>query len=114
MRHPKPTPLALLAPMLAALALALTVAAASAAAPGPASRSHAASVAAPPAPLTPTQQHYLSLAQSGVAQAKARWSDKRLGWYDSPVIKPPSFNLPYLSADLKSSRPHHFVYLRVR
>jgi hypothetical protein len=84
MRRPKPTLLALIAPMLAALVLATTgPVAASAAAPGPASRTHAASVAAPPAPLTPTQQHYLSLAQNGVAQAKARWSDKRLGWYDS-------------------------------
>ncbi len=29
------------------------------------------------------QQHYLALAQQGVASAKARWSDHRLGWYDS-------------------------------
>ncbi len=34
-------------------------------------------------PLTPAQQHYLQLAQTGVAQAKARWADHRLGWYDS-------------------------------
>ncbi len=34
-------------------------------------------------PLAPAQQHYLALAQQGVASAKARWSDHRLGWYDS-------------------------------
>jgi hypothetical protein len=34
-------------------------------------------------PLSPAQQHYLALAQQGVASAKARWSDHRLGWYDS-------------------------------
>jgi len=34
-------------------------------------------------PLTPTQQHYLALAREGVASAKARWADRRLGWYDS-------------------------------
>jgi Glycosyl hydrolase family 76 len=33
--------------------------------------------------LTPTQQHYLTLAQQGVAQAKRRWANRRLGWYDS-------------------------------
>ncbi len=87
MRHPKPTLSALLAPTLAALAalaLAATVPTASSAAPAnPAGRARAASVASAPAPLTPAQQHYLALAQQGVAQAKARWSDKRLGWYDS-------------------------------
>jgi hypothetical protein len=41
-----------------------------------------ASAAAPP-PLTATQQHYLALAKAGVAQAKRRWSDHHLGWYDS-------------------------------
>jgi Glycosyl hydrolase family 76 len=34
-------------------------------------------------PLAPAQQHYLALAQQGVASAKARWADHRLGWYDS-------------------------------
>jgi hypothetical protein len=34
-------------------------------------------------PLTPAQQHYLSLAKSGVALAKQRWGDRRLHWYDS-------------------------------
>jgi hypothetical protein len=35
------------------------------------------------APLTPAQQRYLTLAQAGVAAAKARWWDRRLHWYDS-------------------------------
>jgi hypothetical protein len=33
--------------------------------------------------LTATQQGYLTLAQAGVAQAKQRWKDQRLGWYDA-------------------------------
>jgi hypothetical protein len=33
--------------------------------------------------LTTTQQDYLALAQAGVAQAKQRWKDQRLGWYDA-------------------------------
>jgi hypothetical protein len=33
-------------------------------------------------PLTSAQQHYLALAQAGVARAKQRWRDPRLGWYD--------------------------------
>ncbi len=37
----------------------------------------------PPPALTPAQQHYLALAQQGVALAKQRWGDRRLGWYDS-------------------------------
>jgi hypothetical protein len=43
----------------------------------------AAAPAASDAALSPAQQHYLALAQAGVAQAKARWADRRLGWYDS-------------------------------
>jgi hypothetical protein len=39
--------------------------------------------ATPSAPLSPAQQHYLSLAQTGVARAEQRWKDRRLGWYDS-------------------------------
>jgi hypothetical protein len=35
------------------------------------------------APLSSTQQHYLALAQTGVARAEQRWSDRRLGWYDA-------------------------------
>jgi hypothetical protein len=45
----------------------------------------AADAAVTPTPrvtLTSTQQHYLSLAQAGVASAKQRWRDQRLGWYD--------------------------------
>jgi hypothetical protein len=84
MRRPTPTRFALPAPMVAALALALAAGpATSSAAPNPAVAARPASAAAQPAPLTAAQQHYLALAQSGVAQAKARWSDKRLGWYDS-------------------------------
>ncbi len=41
-----------------------------------------ANASAPPFPSAP-QQHYLQLAQTGVAQAKARWADHRLGWYDA-------------------------------
>jgi Glycosyl hydrolase family 76 len=33
--------------------------------------------------LTATQQHYLSLARAGVAQAQKRWRDRARGWYDS-------------------------------
>ena len=59
------------ATILATAALALLRAAAVDAAP------------ADPPPLAPAQQHYLALAQQGVASAKARWADHRLGWYDS-------------------------------
>jgi hypothetical protein len=34
-------------------------------------------------PLSPIQQHYLSLAQSGVSRAEQRFADGRLGWYDA-------------------------------
>jgi hypothetical protein len=79
MRRSTPTRFALFAPMLAALALAA----------GPAtswatsSRAGATGSAIQPAPLSTAQQHYLELAQGGVEEAKAHWSDKRLGWYDS-------------------------------
>jgi hypothetical protein len=43
--------------------------------------------AAPPEPvqqpLSAAQQHYLALAQAGVASATRRWSDRRRGWYDA-------------------------------
>jgi hypothetical protein len=42
-----------------------------------------AAAAAAGAALTPAQQHYLALAQAGVAKAKRRWGNRRLGWYDS-------------------------------
>ena len=46
--------------------------------------SRSTSTTAPtPVALTATQQHYLSLARAGVAQAQRRWRDRRLGWYDS-------------------------------
>ena len=35
------------------------------------------------APLSAPQQHYLALAERGVALAQKRWRDRRLGWYDS-------------------------------
>jgi hypothetical protein len=35
------------------------------------------------APLTAPQQHYLSLARSGVLRAEQRFGDRRLGWYDA-------------------------------
>ena len=41
--------------------------------------------AARAAPLTPLQQHYLSLAQTGVSRAEQRWGDRRLGWYDAQL-----------------------------
>jgi hypothetical protein len=39
--------------------------------------------AARAAPLSSVQQHYLSLAQAGVARAEQRFGDRRLGWYDA-------------------------------
>ena len=70
------TPLAL-ALALATTAMAGTGTLAEAATPPPAASLPALS-APVGAPLTPTQQHYLSLAQEGVAQANRRWQDKRL------------------------------------
>jgi hypothetical protein len=62
---------------LSAFALAVpTAVRANAASTPPAARA-----AAPPS--TAAQQHYLTLAQAGVAQAKHRWRDRKLGWYDS-------------------------------
>jgi Glycosyl hydrolase family 76 len=60
-----------------ALAVALT-ASAGMASPVPAPSSTPSAAA-----LTTAQQHYLALAQAGVTQAKRRWGDRRLGWYDS-------------------------------
>jgi hypothetical protein len=39
--------------------------------------------AAHAAPLSPVQQRYLALAQTGVSRAEQRFSDRRLGWYDA-------------------------------
>jgi hypothetical protein len=47
---------------------------------GPAS---APAAAARSARLGSTEQHYLQLAQAGVARAQQRWHDRRLGWYDA-------------------------------
>ena len=41
--------------------------------------------AARAAPLSAVQQHYLSLAQTGVSRAEQRWGDRRLGWYDAQL-----------------------------
>jgi Glycosyl hydrolase family 76 len=43
----------------------------------------ASPAAASQSPLTDTQQHYLQLAETGVARAQQRWRDRRLGWYDA-------------------------------
>lgn len=78
MRKLAPTPTTALAMILGlTLGLGAPLAAAS-------SGAAAASAPAPaPSPSSPPQQHYLQLAQTAVAQAKARWADHRLGWYDS-------------------------------
>jgi Glycosyl hydrolase family 76 len=39
--------------------------------------------AATATPLSPVQQRYLSLAQTGVSRAEQQWGDHRLGWYDA-------------------------------
>jgi hypothetical protein len=72
-----------LVPIISALALAVLGA-------GPpnavATRSLSAEATAAPLPSTPlssTQRHYLSLAQTGVSRAERRWGDRRLGWYDA-------------------------------
>src|ERR1700742_1951929 len=70
-------PLALACALVLALAGILAVApAAGAAPPRKAHRSVAPALSAP-------QQHYLALAEAGVARAQQRWRDKRLGWDDS-------------------------------
>ncbi|HEX4436762.1 MAG TPA: glycoside hydrolase family 76 protein [Solirubrobacteraceae bacterium] len=66
-------PLALACALLVTLAVA---APAGASALKKAHRSVAPTLSAP-------QQHYLALAEAGVARAQQRWRDKRLGWYDS-------------------------------
>jgi hypothetical protein len=43
----------------------------------------AARAAAPAPALSTAQQHYLGLAEAGVAQAQRRWRDPRRGWYDA-------------------------------
>jgi len=43
----------------------------------------AASPSQPQAHLSAAQQHYLGLAQQGVAQAERHWRDRALGWYDA-------------------------------
>jgi hypothetical protein len=68
--------MARLAITLSAFALAVApVACAGAAAP-------AAAAVPQPHALSASQQHFLSLAQAGVARAQ-RWRNRRLGWYDA-------------------------------
>jgi hypothetical protein len=71
-----------LTPILLALALALSLAVQAGAASAAPALARASSTAAPPA-LTAAQQHYLQLAQSGVARAEQLWRDHRHGWYDA-------------------------------
>ena len=76
--------LAPIAPVLLVLAFGHSLADGTAPAAAMAVGAAPAAPAAPTPPtLTPAQQHYLALAQAGVAQAKQRWGDRRLGWYDS-------------------------------
>jgi hypothetical protein len=69
----------------AAHAAGATNARAATARPTPPSSTTTASTPAstPASALTPAQQHYLALAQSGVATAEQRWRNPRLGWYDA-------------------------------
>jgi hypothetical protein len=62
--------------ILAALALAVLAA-------GPACAATRPSSPADPTPMSSVQQHYLSLAKTGVTRAEQRWGDRRLGWYDA-------------------------------
>jgi hypothetical protein len=68
------------------LAAALPEAATALAASGATATATRAAVLAtqpPTATTTAQQQHYLSLAHGGVAQAEHRWADPRRGWYDA-------------------------------
>ncbi len=57
--------------------------AASTGAAAPVVASASAASAAPQQPqLTSAQEHYLQLAQAGVASAESHWRNARLGWYD--------------------------------
>ncbi len=60
--------------LAAALIVSMALALALAAAPAAQAESPALSAA---------QQHYLALAETGVARAVSRWHDRRRGWYDS-------------------------------
>jgi len=72
-----------LAPIPAATALAVLLALAALVCGALCAATASAAPASSLQPLAPAQQHYLALAQQGVASAKARWADHRLGWYDS-------------------------------
>ena len=68
-------------PTAALCAVALVLAATAAGAPAPASTGGSRAKTA--AALGAAQQRYLTLAEHGVALARSRWRDRRLGWYDS-------------------------------
>ena len=74
-------PVAGLVPRIATLAAAACLPLLLAAA-GSASASTGVSLASAPA-LSVAQQHYLGLAESGVARAEQRWRDRARGWYDA-------------------------------
>ncbi|MGO9319581.1 MAG: glycoside hydrolase family 76 protein [Solirubrobacteraceae bacterium] len=79
------TPTLCLSTLAAAICLACPALAArpAPAAPPAAAAAAASSPSAPAAALSSTQQHYLALAQAGVANARRRWWDPRRGWYDA-------------------------------
>ena len=66
---------------LALIAVVTSLAGGVLATPPALASSPAAGTAAPV--LSATQQHYLALAHAGVAKARKRWWNPRLGWYDS-------------------------------
>ena len=77
------TPTLCLSALLCALLSAICLAA-PALAPAPAlAASSMAAARAPTGALSSAQQHYLALAQAGVAAARKRWWDPRLGWYEA-------------------------------
>jgi hypothetical protein len=73
--------LALTITVIALLSAALPCSTTAFAATG--SRATVSSAAQQPPASTAQQQHYLSLAHAGVAQAERRWADPRRGWYDA-------------------------------
>ena len=75
-------------PALILSALALAGALAGNATASPAAATTTVTPAGSPGPSAASsaaQQHYLALAKAGVASAKARWRDGRLGWYDEKL-----------------------------
>ncbi|MGD0455363.1 MAG: hypothetical protein ABSB69_17390, partial [Solirubrobacteraceae bacterium] len=77
------TPTICLSTLAAAICLACPALADPPAPAAPPAVAAASSGSAPAAALSSTQQHYLALAQTGVANAERRWWDPRRGWYDA-------------------------------